>query len=96
MAIQSGEDGWWRFLKLCHQLKTEKQLDGLFDLFLTIEERRAVTDRCKIITELLKGEKTQREIAAHHRVGIATITRGSNYLKTINDDLRKFLESKLL
>lgn len=89
------EDGWWQFLKLCHQLKTEKQLNELFDLFLTVDEREAIAGRYNIINELLKGEKTHREIASQYKVGIATVTRGSNYLKNINNNLRKALESKL-
>ncbi len=92
MPRKSEKDSWWQFLKLCRQLKTEKQLDEFFDLFLTIEERRAIADRFEIIRELLRGERTQREIAAQYKVGIATVTRGSNYLKTISSDLRKFLK----
>lgn len=96
MKSQSGEDGWWQFLKLCKQLKTEKQFNEFFDLFLTIEERHAVGDRCAVIRELLKGEKTQRDIASGLDTSIAKITRGSNYLKTISKGLRRFLESHLL
>jgi TrpR family trp operon transcriptional repressor len=87
---------WQQFLKLCKQLQTEQQLNEFFDLFLTIEERNAIKDRCILIRELLKGEKTQREIAADFNISIAKISRGSNYLKTISNDLRKFLAKQLL
>ena len=96
MKSQTGEDGWQQFLQLCTKLQTEKQFNEFFDLFLTIEERHAIKDRCLIIKELLKGDKPQREIATELNTSIATITRGSNYLKIINSDLRKFLENNLL
>ena len=93
---KKSEDNWDRFLKLCSKLKTTKEFDELFDLFLTIEERQAVGNRLRIVEELLIGEKNQRQIAIDCGVGIATITRGSNYLKTISKKLRHFLEGKLL
>jgi len=96
MKSQSGEDGWWQFIELCRQLKTKQQFDELFDLFLTIDERNDIKDRLVLIRELLQGEKTQREIAAEHNISIAKISRGSNYLKIISKDLRRFLESQLL
>lgn len=96
MKKKSSEDGWWQFLHLCKQLKTEEQFDDFFNLFLTASERDAVADRYKIVKELLKGDKTQREMAEDLGTSIAKITRGSNYLKTISEDLRKFLERQLL
>jgi len=90
------EDGWWQFLRLCRQAKTKQQLNAVLDLFLTIEERRAIGDRCVIVRELLEGKKTQREIAKDLNVSIAKITRGSNYLKTVDKSLIKFLEKYLL
>lgn len=96
MNTHSETDGWQQFLNLCKQLKNENQLNEFFDLFLTIEERNAIKDRCILIRELLKGEKTQREIAADFNISIAKISRGSNYLKTISNDLRKFLAKQLL
>ena len=95
MKIKAKEDGWQQFLELCKQLKTAEQFNEFFDLFLTIEERHAIGDRCAIIKELLKGEKTQREMATDLGTSIAKITRGSNYSKTISKNLRKFLQEKL-
>jgi len=96
MKTASGEDGWRQFLKLCRQLKTAKQFDEFFDLVLTNEERSAVGDRCAVIKALLRNEEPQRDIAARLGVSIATISRGSNYLKIISKDLRRFLENQLL
>ena len=91
MKQTSGEDGWWRFLALLNELKSSEELNEFFNLFLTIEERNDIAGRFLIVRNLLKGEKTQREIADELQVSIAKITRGSNSLKTIGDKLRGFL-----
>lgn len=95
MKLQSTEDGWRNFLKLCEQLKTAKQFNDFFDLFLTAEERKDIGNRYDVINALLKNEEPQRDIAARLGISIAKISRGSNYLKIINKDLRKFLKSQL-
>lgn len=85
------KDNWHWFLNTCLKIKTEKELHEFFDLVLTLEETHAIALRCGIIRELIKEDKTQREIAKSLDISIGKITRGSNYLKRINDRLRKFL-----
>ena len=85
------EDGWQFFIKLCLQVKSAKEFDQFFDLFLTMEEKNLLASRCKIIQELLKDELPQREIAKQYNVSIAQITRGSNALKRIDPKLQNFL-----
>ena len=82
-------DGWRSFLRLCQGAKSEKELDELFWLLLTPEERDDVKTRFLIVKELVKGEKTQREMAKDLKVSIAKITRGSNFIKQISNDLRR-------
>ena len=84
---------WQQFLKFCAKLKTAEQFDAFFELFLTINEREELLARFKIVKELLKGEKTQREIAEEHKVSIAKITRGSNQLKIIDEKFKKFIQN---
>lgn len=84
-------DGWERFLSLCEKLKTAKQFNDFFDHILTIEEKRAISDRVLIVRALLQDELTQREISQELGVSISKITRGSNSLKTIDDELKTFL-----
>ena len=95
MVVVKKEERWKQFLQLCKKLQSSQQFDEFFDLFLTIEERRAIGDRCAIVKELLRGEKTQREMAADLSTSIAKITRGSNYLKTIGKKQRNFLQENL-
>ena len=89
------EEGWQGFLELCSKVKNSQNLDYLLCLFLTSEERTALAARFLIVAELVKGKKTQREIAKTRKTSIGQITRGSNALKIIEDDLRKFLEKEL-
>lgn len=91
--MESEEDGWRGFLKLCLEAKSPKALDELFGLFLTAEERADMATRFTIVRELVRGKKTQREMAKDLKVSIAKITRGSNSLKIISKDLRRLLES---
>ena len=86
------EAGWKGFLKLCKKAKNVQQLDKLLELFLTASEREDLATRYLIVQELLSGRKTQREIAEDLGVSIAKITRGSNYLKLIDDKVIKFVE----
>ena len=91
-----GQRGWREFLKLCLDTKSPKQLNELLELFLTTEERSAIALRVKLIQELLRNKKTQRDIASDLEISIAKITRGSNALKIIPDSLKQFLEKDLL
>lgn len=90
----SEEAGWRGFLDLCVQTKTLKDFDALLNLFLTAEERADLSTRFLIVRELLKEEKTQRQIAKDLKVSIAKITRGSNFLKTVPQDLKKWLKEQ--
>ena len=92
MKTQTEEDGWRGFLERCLKVKTAKELDDYFSLFLTATERQEIAGRYLIVRELLKGQKPQRDIARDLGVSIANISRGSNVLKTTGVDLKKFLE----
>lgn len=89
------EQGWADFLKLCTECKSTKELKELFDLFFTFEERRDIAMRYWIIKELLFGAKTQRELSEDLGISISKITRGSNALKIISDELKTLLAKKI-
>lgn len=89
------EDGWLAFVQLCSELKTADEINELFNLFFTIEERKDVADRYLIVKSLLSGKQTQREMAHDLQVSIAKITRGSNSLKMLGENFRNFLLSKI-
>jgi TrpR family trp operon transcriptional repressor len=95
MKKSTNNEGWWKFIKLCRQCKTERELDRLLHFFLTLTEKEAIDRRVKLVKELLSGENPQRIIAQDLNISIAKITRGSNQLKIIDNKLKRFLISNL-
>lgn len=91
MSEYSEQTGWRQFLALCLRAGTVEELDKVMNLHLTQEEREAVAGRYLIVRELLKGKLTQRDMAQKLHVSIAKITRGSNGLKIIDDELTQLL-----
>lgn len=89
------KDGWRKFLELMAEESDLARLEELSRLLFTAEERDAISKRIRIIEELLKEEKTQREIAADFHLSIAKITRGSNALKEISPKMKRVLKKKL-
>ncbi len=83
---------WQEFLKQCMKFDKIEDLAEFFDVFLTISEREEIPKRLQIVNELLKGEKTQREIAESLKVSIANVTRASNIIKSKQFNLNKLLK----
>lgn len=95
MMNEQSEEGWWRFLRLCLEVDTAEKLDAFFTFFLTAEEREDLASRYLLVKELISGEKPQRKIAEELGVSIAKITRGSNAMKILDDEMREWLRKQL-
>lgn len=95
MAKNDPEDGWHGFITQCAHIQSTEQLKTFLDFFMTLEEKDDLAKRYLLIKALLKEEKSQREIADDLKVSISKITRGSNALKTISNELREFLITRL-
>lgn len=87
--------GWQLFLQLCQHVKNSEQLNALFSFLFTAEEKQHISTRILLVQELLKGKRTQREIAKTLNISIAKITRGSNNLKQLNENFKKYLQDEM-
>lgn len=87
---------WQQIVELIRSSVDSQQHEMLLTMLMTPDERESLTARVNILNELLKGELSQRQICQMLGVGIATITRGSNELKSKSeaekDKLKLLLE----
>ncbi len=88
--------GWREFINLCRHARSDEELQALFELLFTLDEQEQLAMRVGLLQALLRGDKPQRTIAEDLHISIAKITRGSNALKTISQQLRRYLIEELL
>lgn len=86
MVQQPYYSEWQQVLNLVKQAVQQNQHEMLLTMLMTPDERDALIARVNIVHELLSGEMSQRQISQMLGVGIATITRGSNELKSRSDE----------
>lgn len=86
---------WQDVLALLGHSCQQDQLDFLLSMLLTYDEREALLARMNILHELIKGDRSQRQISQMLRVGVATITRGSSELKKLQPEQKQQLQSML-
>lgn len=86
---------WQDVIDLLRRAIESEQDEGIFKILLTSDERVALVSRVNIINELLKGEISQRHLSQKLGVGIATITRGSNELKKLDENQKNSLSALL-
>ncbi|MCZ4295164.1 MULTISPECIES: trp operon repressor [Vibrio] len=95
MSLEPEYKEWQQILDLIDQSTQSQQHEMLLTMLLTPDEREALVARVNIFRELLKGELSQRQISQMLGVGIATITRGSNELKSKSPDEKQAIAQLL-
>ena len=68
-----------------------KAMEALFREIFTPSEIDTLTLRWQLLKDLYEG-KTQRKIAAAHKISLCKITRGSKLLKARGSYLKKVLD----
>ncbi len=68
-----------------------EQMEVLFQEIFTPNEIDTLTLRWQLLKDLYEG-KTQRKIAAEHKISLCKITRGSKLLKAKDSYLKKVLD----
>ncbi|GAK85081.1 transcriptional repressor protein TrpR [Vibrio ponticus] len=95
MSQQPEYTDWQQILDLVKHSKQTEQHEMLLTMLLTPDEREALVARVNIFRELLKGDLSQRQISQMLGVGVATITRGSNELKSKSSEEKQSLMALL-
>lgn len=96
MVQQPSFSEWQQVLDLVKQAVQQDQHEMLLTMLMTPDEREALVARVNIVNELLQGDLSQRQISQMLGVGIATITRGSNELKSRSEDEKAALAQLLM
>ena len=92
---QRDANEWQDFIDLLKVAVKEDRLDEFFSCFLSPDERESMGLRLRIVQALLKNDCSQREIQQKLNTSAATITRGSNMLKTLNPDFLVWINENL-
>nr|WP_314741107.1 trp operon repressor [uncultured Haemophilus sp.] len=93
--LQRDPKEWQAFVELLQQAVAEDKLEQFFSLFLTPDERGSFGLRTQIVANLLSNDLSQREIQQKLNTSAATITRGSNMLKTLEPEFLAWVNEKL-
>lgn len=71
-----------------------RDMEILFQEIFTPAEINTLSLRWQLLKDLYEG-KTQRKIAAEHKISLCKITRGSKILKTEGSYLKKVLDEQI-
>lgn len=89
------QSNWKSLVKLLQQTNDEIEMRMLLDFLFTLEEKNKISNRYALAQEMIIVEKSQREIAQSLGVSISTVTRCSNALKVLPDEIKlKFTQSQ--
>ena len=95
MYISRNLEQWNAFLTTLQTAFEQGKAQDFLTLLLTPDERVAVGLRLQIVAQLLDKNLSQREIQQNLNTSAATITRGSNMLKTMDPDFINWVKSQL-
>lgn len=86
---------WEAFISILRQAVNQGKEQELLTLLLTPDERDSVGLRLQIVNQLLNSSVSQREIQQNLNTSAATITRGSNMIKTMPPEFMQWIKQHL-
>lgn len=92
---QQKSEQWQTLLKMLKVACDQGKEAQLLTLLLTADEREAISLRLQIVAQLLEGSRSQREILQDLNTSAATITRGSNMIKTMPEDFLEWVQKEI-
>ncbi|UXN33955.1 trp operon repressor [Avibacterium paragallinarum] len=95
MYVSKNMEQWHSFLEILRTAFTQNKEQELLTLLLTPDERDAVGLRLQIVAQLLEKSCSQREIQQNLNTSAATITRGSNMIKTMPPEFMQWVKEQL-
>ncbi|MDH2927486.1 trp operon repressor [Lonepinella koalarum] len=95
MYISRNMDQWNIFIKTLKSAVAQGKEQEFLTLLLTADERDAVGLRLQIVAQLLDKNIPQREIQQNLNTSAATITRGSNMLKLMDQDFLDWVKAQI-
>ena len=88
--------GWQQLFTVFEKTENSNSRLQFFETFTTQKERNALATRVEVAKALLAGKESQRDIAKRLNICIATVTRGSQNLKSLDKRDRNLLKSLML
>ncbi|HHF1961729.1 TPA: trp operon repressor [Haemophilus influenzae] len=95
MYISRNLEQWNTFLTMLKTAFEQDKAQEFLTLLLTADERDAVGLRLQIVSQLLDKNLPQREIQQNLNTSAATITRGSNMIKTMDPYFMQWMKQHL-
>ncbi|EGT82306.1 putative trp repressor [Haemophilus haemolyticus M21639] len=95
MYISRNLEQWNAFLQMLKTAFEENKAQEFLTLLLTADERDAVGLRLQIVSQLIDKNMPQREIQQNLNTSAATITRGSNMIKTMEPDFMQWMKQHI-
>ena len=88
--------GWQQLFDIFEKTDNSSLRLRLYEVLTTQKEREALGIRAEVAKALIAGKESQRDIAKRLDICIATVTRGSQNLKTLDKKDRSLLETLFL
>lgn len=94
MYISKNPEQWSEFVTVLRTAFEQGKENDVLTLLLTADERDAVGLRLQIVKQL-QEKISQREIQQNLNTSAATITRGSNMIKTMPPEFMDWIKDQL-